>query len=104
MLWQVEAITGVPTGTIARLAREFATTPPAVAIANRSASMQSNGLFNQMAVEALNALTGSFDRAGGPMIQRPAPYLPWPEVRLDAVAEAGLAARAWTTLAKIVSG
>jgi anaerobic selenocysteine-containing dehydrogenase len=88
---QVEAITGVPGDTIARLAREFATTPPAVAIANRSASMQSNGLFNQMAVEALNALVGSFEHAGGPMIQRPAPYLPWPEVRLDAVAEAGLA-------------
>jgi len=88
---QVEAITGVPAGTIARLAREFASTPPAVAIANRSASMQSNGLFNQMAVEALNALVGSFDRAGGTMIQRPAPYLPWPEVRLDAAAEAGLA-------------
>jgi anaerobic selenocysteine-containing dehydrogenase len=88
---QVEAITGVPADTIARLAREFATTPPAVAIANRSVSMQSNGLFNQLAVEALNALMGSFDRAGGPMIQRPAPYLPWPEVHLDATAEEGLA-------------
>ncbi len=88
---QVEAITGVPADTIARLAREFATTPPAVAIANRSASMQSNGLFNQMAVEALNALVGSFDRAGGPMIQRQAPYLPWPEVHLDSIAGEGLA-------------
>ncbi len=88
---QVEALTGVPADAIARLAREFATTPPAVAIANRSASMQSNGLFNQMAVEALNALVGSFDRAGGPMIQREAPYLPWPEVRLDSIAAEGLA-------------
>ncbi len=88
---QVEAITGVSQETIVRVAREFASTPPAVAIANRSVSMQSNGLYNQMAVEALNALVGSFDRAGGPMIQRPAPYLPWPEVRLDAVAETGLA-------------
>jgi anaerobic selenocysteine-containing dehydrogenase len=87
---QVEALTGVPADTIARLAREFATTPPAVAIANRSVSMQSNGLFNQMAVEALNALVGSFDRAGGAMIQRQASYLPWPEVRLDATAEGGL--------------
>jgi anaerobic selenocysteine-containing dehydrogenase len=88
---QVEAITGVPVDTIARLAREFATTPPAVAIANRSVSMQSNGLFNQMAVEALNALVGSFDSRGGPMVQRPTPYLPWPDIRLDAVAEEGLA-------------
>ncbi len=88
---QVEAATGVPADTIARLARDFATTPPAVAIANRSISMQSNGLFSQLAVEALNALVGSFDRAGGPMIQHLAPYLPWPEVRLDALAEEGLA-------------
>jgi len=88
---QVEAITGVPSDTVARLAREFATTPPAVAIANRSVSMQSNGLFNQMAVEALNALVGSFDRPGGPMVQRPAPYLPWPDVPLDDAAEMALA-------------
>ncbi|MCL7454005.1 MAG: molybdopterin-dependent oxidoreductase [Anaerolineae bacterium] len=87
---QVEGLTGVPSSTIARLAREFASTPPAVAIANRSTSMQSNGLFNQMAVEALNALVGSFGRAGGPMIQRAAPYLPWPEVRLDSIAQQGL--------------
>jgi anaerobic selenocysteine-containing dehydrogenase len=87
---QVEAITGVPVDTVTRLAREFATTPPAVAIANRSASMQSNGLFNQMAVEALNALVGSIDKRGGLMVQRAAPYLPWPDVRLDAAAEAGL--------------
>jgi anaerobic selenocysteine-containing dehydrogenase len=88
---QVEAITGVPTDTITQLAREFAATSPAVAIANRSVSMQSNGLFNQMAVEALNALVGSFDSRGGPMIQRRAPYLPWPDVRLDTTAEEGLA-------------
>ncbi len=87
---QVAAITGVKPETIARLAREFATTPPAVAIANRSVSMQSNGFYAQMAVEALNALVGSFDNRGGPMIQRSAPYLPWPEVLKDAPAEAGL--------------
>jgi anaerobic selenocysteine-containing dehydrogenase len=87
---QVAAITGVESDTIARLAREFATTPPAVAIANRSASMQSNGLYNQMAVEALNALVGSFDSRGGPMIQRSVPYLPWPDVPKDVPAEAGL--------------
>ncbi|MFC2030763.1 molybdopterin-dependent oxidoreductase [Chloroflexota bacterium] len=88
---QVEAITGVPSSTIARLAREYATTRPAVAIANRSASMQSNGLYNQMAVEALNALVGSFDQPGGPTVQRHAPFLPWPDVPLDVAAEQGLA-------------
>jgi len=87
---QVEALTGVSADTIVRLAREFATTRPAVAIANRSVSMQSNGIFSQMAVEALNALVGSFDGRGGPVIQRDAPYLPWPDVRLDSAGEAGL--------------
>jgi len=47
------AITGVPTGRCAS-SQEFATTPQP-SPCNRSASMQSNGLFNQMAVEALNA-------------------------------------------------
>jgi len=88
---QVEALTGVPADTIVRLAREFATTRPAVAIANRSVSMQSNGLYSQMAVEALNALVGNFDGRGGPVIQRDAPYLPWPDIRLDSAAKAGLA-------------
>jgi len=35
------------------------------------------------------------------MIQRPAPYLPWPDVRLDAAAEAGLAQARVDTLAAI---
>jgi anaerobic selenocysteine-containing dehydrogenase len=87
---QVAAITGVSAETITRLARQFATTPPAVAIANRSVSMQSNGLYNQLAVEALNVLVGSFDRRGGAMVHRAAPYLPWPDVPLDTLAEQSL--------------
>jgi anaerobic selenocysteine-containing dehydrogenase len=88
---QVEAITGVPVETITRIAREFATTPPAVAIGDRGISMWSNGLFNQMAVHALNALVGSIDTVGGVLAQREAPFLPWPELATDSLAEEGRA-------------
>ncbi len=88
---QVEAITGVPAETITRIAREFATTRPAVAIGDRGISMWSNGLFNQMAVHALNALVGSIDTHGGVLTQRQAPFLPWPELAPDPVAEEGRA-------------
>lgn len=88
---QVEAITGVLAGTITRIAREFATTRPAVAIGDRGISMWSNGLFNQMAVHALNALLGSIDTHGGVLTQRAAPFLPWPELASDPVAEEGRA-------------
>ncbi len=88
---QVEAITGVPVETITRIAREFATTRPAVAIGDRGISMWSNGIFNQMAVHALNALVGSIDSSGGVMTQRETPFLPWPALAPDPVAEEGRA-------------
>jgi anaerobic selenocysteine-containing dehydrogenase len=88
---QVGAITGVPAETITRIAREFATTRPAVAIGDRGISMWSNGLFNQMAVHALNALVGSIDTPGGVLTQREPPLLPWPELAPDPVAQEGWA-------------
>ncbi|MFQ6057291.1 MAG: molybdopterin-dependent oxidoreductase [Anaerolineae bacterium] len=88
---QVEAITGVPAETIVRIAQEFATTRPCIAAGGRGISMQSNGLFNWMAIQALNALVGSFEVPGGVMTQREPPFMPWPEVITDAVAEQGLA-------------
>jgi anaerobic selenocysteine-containing dehydrogenase len=88
---QVAAITGVPAETITRIAREFATTRPSVAIGDRGISMWSNGLFNQMAVHALNALVGSIDTRGGVLTQRKVPFLHWPELAPDAVAEEGRA-------------
>lgn len=86
---QVESITGVPVETIARLGREFATTRPAAAIGDRGISMWSNGLFNQMAVHALNALVGSIDGPGGVLTQRNPRFLPWPALAPDRVAEKG---------------
>jgi len=83
-------ITGVPVETIMRLAREFATSKPAIAAGERGASMQSNGIYNRMAIHSLNALVGSIDVPGGVLTQMTPhgqdmgpPLTPWPDVVED---------------------
>ncbi|UCC63542.1 MAG: molybdopterin-dependent oxidoreductase, partial [Anaerolineae bacterium] len=85
----VAAATGIPAETIRRIAREFAVTRPAIAIGD--ASWQTNGLFGQMAIHALNALVGSIAVPGGIIRQEDPPFTPWPEVAQDNVAKRGLA-------------
>jgi anaerobic selenocysteine-containing dehydrogenase len=87
----VSQTTGVPVETIERIAREFATTRPAIAAGERGASMQTNGVYNRMAVHALNALVGSLGRVGGPIRQRDPPLAAPPAVVQDAVASGGVA-------------
>ncbi len=82
------AATGIPVETIKRVAREFAATRPAVAVGN--ASWQTNGLFTQMAIHALNALVGSIDVPGGVIKQNTPPFAPWPDTAEDGLAEKGL--------------
>jgi anaerobic selenocysteine-containing dehydrogenase len=89
---RVEQITGVPATTISRIAGEFASNQPAVALLPGKGGLL-NGSFNgvaaAMAINCLNALAGSFDRPGGVLTQRyPAcpEWLPLPE---DAIAQAG---------------
>jgi anaerobic selenocysteine-containing dehydrogenase len=86
---KVSAITGVPTETIWRLAREFAATRPAVAAGD--VSEHTNGLFSQMAIQALNALVGSIAVPGGMIRQRDVPLASWPEVSQDQIAARGAA-------------
>ncbi|MBI2460696.1 MAG: molybdopterin-dependent oxidoreductase [Candidatus Rokubacteria bacterium] len=88
---KVSEITGVPADTIVRVAREFATTRPAIAAGERGASMQSNGIYNRMAIHALNALVGSVDAPGGIIVQRGPSFTPWPDVVQDDLARAGTA-------------
>jgi anaerobic selenocysteine-containing dehydrogenase len=94
---RVEAITGVAGSTIARLAGEFATNRPAIAMLPTSfgALASGNGLYTAMAVHALNALVGSLDIKGGIQTQRYVQPADWPALAADpaadAVAEAGLA-------------
>lgn len=84
-------VTGVPVDTIVRIAREFATTRPAIAAGCRGSSMQTNGIFNRMAIHALNALVGSIDTPGGILVQKGPPLTPDPPVTQDAIAKEGVA-------------
>jgi anaerobic selenocysteine-containing dehydrogenase len=62
---EVEKVTGVAAGRIERLAREFAGQTPSVAMIGGAPLAQSNGLFNALAVNALNELVGSVGQPGG---------------------------------------
>jgi len=87
----VAAITGVPIATIVRVAREFAAARPALALGGSGASLHTNGLYNRLAIQALNALVGSVEAPGGTTAQRRPPVAPMPPVRRDAAAARGLA-------------
>ncbi len=75
--------TGVPVDTIIRLAREFASNQPSLAISYRDRP------FNQMAVAVLNGLMGKIDTAGGVLIPRTIPYQPLPPFKKEAIAQKG---------------
>ncbi|MGQ9840586.1 MAG: molybdopterin-containing oxidoreductase family protein [Anaerolineae bacterium] len=83
-LERVEFLTGVPAADIARLAGEFATNRPAVAVL----PVEPDGLplHEALAVHALNALVGSIDTAGGVLVQRFPTLAPWPDAPLPATA------------------
>ncbi|NJD67357.1 MAG: hypothetical protein C3F12_08025 [Candidatus Methylomirabilota bacterium] len=85
----VSAITGVPVETIVELARRFAREKPAVALAERGASMHTNGLYTRMAIHCLNALVGNLQVLGGVVLPAEVPSAPWPPVLGDAVAKRG---------------
>ncbi len=61
----VEQVTGVPAATVEQLGREFADNGPAIAVIAGVPLAQTNGLFNALAVNALNALAGSVGVPGG---------------------------------------
>ena len=77
---QVEKLTGVAAARVERLAKAFAETTPAVAMAGGTPLAQTNGLFTALAVNALNALVGIVGQPGGvyftPQISAPAPIGP----------------------------
>lgn len=62
---QVEQKTGVKAAKIERLAKEFADNAPASAVIGGAPLAQTNGLFQALAVNALNALVGTVGAPGG---------------------------------------
>lgn len=91
-LERAAAITGVASEVIARLAGEFATNRPAVAMMPTEPGELNygNALFTAMAVHALNALVGSIDRSGGVLTQRFPSLADWPDYAPDDTAQTGM--------------
>ena len=90
----VEKITGVPSSTISRLAGEFATNAPAVAILPGKGGLLDgsiNGVYAAMAIHMLNALVGSLEQKGGVLTQRYFACADWPPLPADDIAAKGLA-------------
>lgn len=76
-------ITTIYERDILATAREFGTTRPAIALYERGAHAHSNGIFNGMAIHALNALVGSFYAKGGLAYQMGPSYGPMPVSEAD---------------------
>ncbi len=62
---RVAELTGLPPKAIAEVAREFATTRPALAMAGETVAFQTNGPESVRAVQLLNLLVGNLNRPGG---------------------------------------
>lgn len=88
----VAEITGVPADTIARLAGEFGTNRPSIAVVPCKGGLLNgsvNGLYAAMAIHALNALVGSIETPGGVLVQHHPACPSWPDLPSDFVAEQG---------------
>jgi menaquinone reductase, molybdopterin-binding-like subunit len=86
----VESITGVEKGLIIQVARRFAAAKAPIAIAGRGKGQLPGGLYEHMAVHALNALRGRINQKGGVLAPDTLPLSAWPEVERDSVATDGL--------------
>ncbi len=87
---KVSQITGVSLEVIERLAREFARYGPSLAIPGDGLAQYGNCNFPALAVHALNALVGNIDKPGGVLVREEPPLSPWPPVKQDQAAAAGL--------------
>jgi len=67
---QAEKLSGVRASDIKRIAMEFATSKPTVAMAGGGALKHINGTFNQKSIFLLNALVGNLDVKGGYCLPR----------------------------------
>ena len=63
-----EEISGVPALTITRIAREFAMSEAKGCISWGGLAQVPNGMYSTAAIQALNALCGTFDAPGGPSL------------------------------------
>lgn len=86
---KVVKLTGVPRDTIIALAREFAQLQPAIAIGNDGQGVGHQGVYNRMAVHALNALVGNIQKNGGVLTKARLPEMHLPPYSPDTIAAKG---------------
>ncbi len=65
-----QKISGVHASDIERIAQEFATNMPAVAISGRGVSGHFNGVYNERCILLLNTIVGNIDTPGGYCLPR----------------------------------
>ena len=88
-LERVAAETGVPVHVTLRIAREFAAARESLAVGPRKGPLLPGKLFDHMAAQVLNALSGNLDQAGGVLIPEDVPLASWPDYPHDALARQG---------------
>ncbi|MCK4984006.1 MAG: molybdopterin-dependent oxidoreductase, partial [Desulfobacterales bacterium] len=86
----VSRTTGISTGTILALAKDFASARKPLAICGLGQGHQPGGLQEFLAVHTLNALVGNINQPGGVWAVPEPDYIDWPETEIDAVASEGL--------------
>ncbi|MBW1779148.1 MAG: molybdopterin-dependent oxidoreductase [Deltaproteobacteria bacterium] len=87
---QVSKITGVRPDIIVKLAQKFVHAKAPLAIYGKGKDDLNGGLYEFMAVQSLNALTGRINRPGGVLLPDPLPLSPLPLFSGDDIAEEGL--------------
>ncbi len=80
---------GVKPEEIERLAREMVDLGPAVVLSDGRVGSATNGLYTELALQALNALLGNIGRPGGMWVQQRAPLSAWKTVVPDEAAGKG---------------
>lgn len=86
----VATTTGVPTETIADLAKAFSAAGSPVALYGRGKGQVPGSLKEVLAVMALNALAGNISQPGGMWAIPEGEGLEWPDIETDEVAAEGL--------------
>ncbi|MGD8740586.1 MAG: molybdopterin-dependent oxidoreductase, partial [Desulfobacterales bacterium] len=86
----VSKTTGISTGTILALAKDFAGARRPLAICGLGQGHLPGSLQTFLAVHTLNALVGNINQPGGVRAVPEPDYIDWPEPEIDAVASEGL--------------
>jgi anaerobic selenocysteine-containing dehydrogenase len=86
----VSKMTGISSGTIVALAKDFARARKPLAICGQGQGHQSGNLQEFLAVHTLNALVGNINQPGGVRAVPEPDYIDWPELEMDGVASEGM--------------